>query len=169
MGIKIKKDNTICFQTNSEIKSSLEKIAEKESQSVSSVVETIIHDHFKNEKAGEGVTHNRRRFERKKISIPAYIGDTRWQRHDFVAGTILDISFGGIKMSIPKGTRLEIQNVRDTGEFNIIFSIPTSLWPISMKINPRRVFESAEEIQLGASLIDPSFQAYSALQKCLSN
>ena len=169
MGIKMKKNNTISFQTSSEIKSFLEKIAEKESQSVSSVVESIVHHYYKNDTAVEGVFQNRRRFERKKISIPAYIGDTRWQRHDFVAGTILDISFGGIKMSIPKGTRLEIQKVRETYEFSIIFSIPTCLWPISMKINPRRVSESAEEIQLGASLINPSFQAYSALQKCLSN
>ena len=169
MAIKNKKDNTICFQTSSEIKRFLEKIAEKESRSVSSVAESIVHNHFTNDKAVEEVSQNRRRFERKKISIPAYIGDTRWQRHDFVAGTILDISFGGIKMSIPKGTRLEIQNVRETDELSIIFSIPTSLWPISMKINPRRVFESAEEIQLGASLINPSFPAYSALQKCLSS
>ena len=169
MGIKIRKDNTICFQASSAIKTFLEKIAEKERKSVSAVVESLIDHYFRHDKERQGVLQNRRRFERKKISIPAYIGDTQWQRHDFVAGTILDISFGGIKMSIPKGTRLEIKNVRETRELNIIFSIPTSLWPISMKINPRRVSESAEEIQLGASLINPSFQAYSALQKCLSN
>jgi hypothetical protein len=169
LGIRTKENNTICFQTSSEIKSFLEKIAEKESRSISSVVESIIHNQFKNDKEVEGVFQNRRRFERKKINIPAYIGDTRWQRHDFVAGTILDISFGGIKMSLPKGTRLEIQNGRQTDEFSIIFSVPTCLWPISMKISPRRVFESGEEIQLGASLINPSFPAYSALQKCLSS
>ncbi len=169
MGIKTKKDDTICFQASSTIKGFLEKLAEKERKSVSAVVESLVHHYFKHDQAVEGAFHNRRRFDRKKISIPAYIGDTQWQRHDFVAGTILDISFGGIRMSIPKGTRLEIRNVCETDELNIIFSIPTSLWPISMKINPRRVSESADEIELGASLINPSFQAYSALQKCLSN
>jgi hypothetical protein len=120
------------------------------------------------EKAPGSIFQKRRRFERKKVSLPAYVGDARWQRRDFVAGTILDISFGGIKMSIPKGTKVEIQNVSETDELVIIFSIPTCLWPISMKINPRRVFESAEEIQFGASLINPNFQACSALQKYLS-
>ncbi len=115
-----------------------------------------------------GVFLNRRRFERKKVSIPAYIGYTRWQPHDFVAGTMLDISLGGIRLSIPKGTKVEIQNVSETDELSIIFSIPTSLWPISMKINPQRIFESAEEVQVGASLINTNFQAYSALQKYLS-
>jgi len=167
LGIKIKKDNTICFQTSSEIKSFLEKIAEKENQSVSSVVESLICGYFKNDKAVAGIFQNRRRFERKKTCIPAYIGDTRWQRHDFVSGTILDISFGGIRMAIPKGTRVDIHDVGASDEFSVIFSTPTSLWPISVKITPQRVSESADEIQFGASLINPSFQAYSALQTCL--
>jgi hypothetical protein len=111
---------------------------------------------------------NRRRFERKKVRIPGYIGDTRWQRRDFVAGVILDISLGGIKMSIPKGTRVEIQNLSETEEFSIIFNIQTCLWPISVKINPRMVFESAEEVQFGASLSNPDFLAYSALQMYLN-
>ena len=120
------------------------------------------------EKSVEGSFQNRRRFERKKVSIPAYIGDTRWQRHDFVQGTILDISLGGIKLSIPKGTKVEIQSIRETDALSVIFSIPTCLWPISIKINPRRVVESAQEGQVGATLINPNFQACSALKKYLS-
>jgi hypothetical protein len=116
----------------------------------------------------EGIPQNRRRFERKKVNIPAHIGDTRWQRHEFIAGTMLDVSLDGIRLSIPKGPRGEIQNFSETDELSIIFSIPTCLWPISMKITPRRVFESAGEVQLGASLIDLNFQAHSALQKYLS-
>jgi hypothetical protein len=168
MGIKIHKSNAIYLQISSEIKHFLEKIAEKERKTVSAVVESIVRHHFKNEKAVEVISQNRRRFERKKTSIPAYIGDARWQRHDFVAGTILDLSLGGIKMSIPKGTRVEFRTAGVPDELNVIFTIPTSLWPISMRISPHRVFESAEEIHFGASLINPSFPAYSALQKCLS-
>jgi len=165
--IEMKKDSTICFQTSSEIKSFLEKIAEKESQSISSVVESIIYDYLKNDKAVEGIFQNRRRFERKTVSIPVYIGDIRWQRRDFVAGTILDISLGGIKMSIPKGTNVEIQNISETDNLSIIFRVPDSHWPIKVKISPQRIFESAEEVQLGAALINPDFHAYSALQKYL--
>jgi hypothetical protein len=120
-------------------------------------------------KGVEGIFQNRRRFERKKVSIPVYIGDPRWQRHDFITGTMLDISLGGIKLSIPKGTSVEIQDASETDELSIIFSIPTCLWPISMKITPQRIFESADEVQFGASLLsNPNFPAYSALQKYLS-
>ncbi|MBU1713029.1 MAG: PilZ domain-containing protein [Proteobacteria bacterium] len=161
------KDNTICFQTSSEIKSLLAKIAEKESQSVSSLVETIICHYLKNDKSLEGVFQNRRRYERKEVSIPAYIGDPRWQRHDFVAGTILDISFGGIRMSIPKGTKVEIENAEENDKFSVIFRIPDYHWPVNVKISPRRVIDSEEVVQIGASLTNPDFHAYSALQKYL--
>jgi hypothetical protein len=168
VGIKMMEDNTVRFQISPEMKRLLEKTAARERKTVSSVVESIIRQYFRNEKEVEAISRNRRRFERKPASIPAYVGDTRWQRHDFVAGTILDISLGGIKMSIPKGTRVEFRTAGVPDEFNVVFTIPTCLWPISMRISPRRVIESAEDIRFGACLINPSFQAYSALQKCLS-
>jgi hypothetical protein len=163
----MKKDTTICFQTSSEIRSCLEKLAEKEKQSVSSLVESIIHRFLKNDKPAEGTVQNRRRFERKKITIPAYIGYTRWQRDDYEESTILDLSLGGIKMSIPKGAKVDLHNVHDTEEISIIFRIPSCCWPISVKITPHAVCESEEEIQVGASISHPDFQAYSALQKYL--
>ena len=111
---------------------------------------------------------NRRRFERTKVDIPAYIGDIRWQRRDFVTGRIVDISLDGIKMSIPKRTRMEIQRFIETKELIIIFKIQTCLWPINVKINPLRISEYAEDVQFGASIIKPDFQAYSALQRYLN-
>ena len=160
-------DSTICFQTSAEIKSLLEKIAEKENRSVSSVAETIIGNYLKSDMSFEGACQNRRRYERKKVTIAAYIGDSRWQRHDFVAGTILDISFGGIRMSIPKGTKVEIENADENDKFSVIFRIPEYHWPVNVKISPRRVIDSEDVVQIGASLANPDFHAYSALQKYL--
>jgi hypothetical protein len=163
----MKEVTTISFQTSSDIKSSLEKIAAKEDKSVSSLVESIIFHYLKNNMAAEGIFHNRRRFERKKITIPAYIGDSRWQHDEFIAGTLLDISLGGIKVSIPKETKGDIPNIDETEELSIIFRIPSCYWPIRVKIIPQTVFESEDEVQLGASLLNPDYQAYSALQKYL--
>lgn len=160
-------DSTICFQTSAEIKDLLEKMAEKEGRSVSSLVETIVCHHLRNDKAFEGQCQDRRRHERKKVSIPAYIGDPRWQRHDFVAGTIVDISFGGIRMSIPKGTKVEIEKADENDKFSVIFRIPDYHWPVNVKISPLRVIDSEEMVQIGASLTNPDFHAYSALQKYL--
>ncbi|MCE5265981.1 MAG: PilZ domain-containing protein [Deltaproteobacteria bacterium] len=163
----MKEVTTIAFQTSSEIKSSLDKIAAKENKSVPSLVESMVCHYLKNETAIEEICQNRRRFERKKITIPVYIGDSAWQHDEFIEGTLLDISLGGVKMVIPKEAKRDIPNVHETKELSIIFRIPSCYWPIRVKISPQTVSESEDELQLGASLINPDYQAYSALQKYL--
>jgi hypothetical protein len=164
----MEKDITICFQTSSEIHRALEKIAEEEKQSVCSVVESIIHHHLKNDESLKSIFKDRRFLRRKMVSIPAYIGDPRWQRREFEAGTIQDISFGGIRLSVPKGTKMEIKNDSNTTGFKVIFTLPHLLWPININYRTKRVVESAEEVHIGATLENHDFYTYSVLQKCLT-
>jgi hypothetical protein len=165
----MEKDIGICFQTTSEISNALDKIAENEKRSVSEVIDSIITRYLKDDKGSQGIKPDRRRFERKKVDLQAYIGDPRWQRSDFEAITIVDISIGGIGFAVPKGTKLEIRNHSDSSSdnFNIIFSLPNNHWPISLQISPQRVFESTKEVLVGAALVNPDFHAYSALHKHL--
>jgi hypothetical protein len=161
----MEKDTTICFQTTSEISNALGQIAEHEKLSVSEAVHDIINRYLKDKSQGD--KQNRRRFERKKIELPAWIGDPRWQRRDFKEITIMDISIGGIQFAVPKGTQLEIQKDgdNDTDKFVVIFRLPDYLFPIKVQISPQRVFESAEHVQVGAALVNPDFQAYTSLRQ----
>lgn len=161
----MKEVTTISFQTSSEIKESLEKIAEKENKSVSSLIEFIVYHYLRDEMSIDKVCQNRRRFERKKVTIPAYIGETQWQHDEFIEGKLLDISLGGIKVSIPKKAKTDIPDVHKTEDLCVTFRIPSCYWPIRVKISPQTVHELEDEVQLGASLINPDYQAYSALQK----
>ena len=163
----MEKSTKICFQTTSEISNILDSIAENEKLSVSEVVDSIINQYLKDDKKSQGIKQNHRRFERKRVALPAYIGDPRWQRSDFEAITILDVSIGGIGFAVPKGTKLEIRSDSDSDNFIIIFSLPNNHWPINVQISPQRVFESADKVQVGAALVNPDFHAYSALQKYL--
>jgi len=168
MVTEMEKDTTICFQTTSDIRNAIEEIAEKENRSVSSVVESIVYQHLNDNKAFKNVSQNRRRSERKQVSFPAFIGDHRWQRRDFVAGTLLDISFGGIRVSIPKGTRVKIDNYGEEAEFSVIFSVPDILWPIRMECRPKWVADSEEAVQIGAAIVNSDLNAYKVLQKYLA-
>ena len=47
----MKRDITICFRTDTEIRNSLKRLAEDERRSLSSVIETIIYQHLKKKKA----------------------------------------------------------------------------------------------------------------------
>ncbi|MDP1992776.1 MAG: PilZ domain-containing protein [Syntrophales bacterium] len=168
MVTEMEKDTTICFQTTSDIRDAIEEIAEKENRSVSAVVESIVYQHLKENKALKCAVPNRRRSEREKVSFPAFIGDPRWQRRDFIAATIQDISFGGIRVSIPKGTRVKIDNYGKEAEFSVIFSVPDTLWPIHMECRPKWVADSEEAVQLGAALVNTDLTAYKVMQKYLT-
>jgi hypothetical protein len=163
----MEKNSTICFNTTSDINNALNEIAEDEKLSVPEVVDAIINRYIKEDKEFLGPKKNRRRFERKKVGVPAFIGDPRWQRRDYEEITILDVSIGGIRFAAPKGTKLEIMNDSVPNKLNIIFRLPNNHWPISMQISPQRVSESMNEVQVGAALVNPDYHAYSALQKYL--
>lgn len=161
------KDSTICFQTSSEVKSMLENIAKEEQQTVASVVEAIVFQYLRSIRGFDGIIQNRRRCDRKKINLKAYIGDPRWQRRDFVEGTIMDISLGGIKFSVPKGTMVEILAVDNAAEYNVIFTLPNNIWNTSVKCRPKRVVKSEAAVQVGAAFVNPDLPTCKTLQKYL--
>jgi hypothetical protein len=155
----------ICFQTTSEIRDVLERIAAEKNQSVSFIVESIVDRYLKDHAAVEDIAPSRRRLERKHARLQAYIGDPRWQRKDFEQGTILDISLLGIRLSVPKGTTLEIPEKGKTSEFCIIFNLPDHHWPIQIKCLPKWTIESEQDVQLGLELVNHDVYAFKALQK----
>jgi hypothetical protein len=164
----MEKDTTICFQTTPDIRDAIEGMAEKEKRCVSEVIESILNEHLKGNKALKCVSQNRRRSERKPVFLPAFIGDPRWQRRDFIAATIQDISFGGIRVSIPKGTRVKIDNYGNEAQFSVIFSVPDTLWPIHMECRPKWIADSEESLQLGAAIVNPDLNVYKVIQKYLT-
>jgi hypothetical protein len=111
---------------------------------------------------------SRRRSERKQVSFATFIGDTRWRRRDFVAGTILDISFEGVRVSIPKETGVRIDSDDKEAEFSVIFTVPGTLWPIHMKCRPRWVADSGGTFELGAALVKPDLIAHKVIHKYLA-
>jgi hypothetical protein len=162
----MEKDTTICFQTTLQVLSAIEKIAEKKKKSVSAVVESIVCQHLRVH--SEGTYDDRRRLERKQVHFSAFVGDPRWQRRDFVAGSVLDLSFGGIRVSIPRGTRFTFDHVGDETQLSVIFSVPDSLWPIHVKCTPKWVADMDDTVQMGAKLMNPDLNAYKVLREYLA-
>lgn len=160
-------DNTISFQTDSDTVSALEKIAREGGQNVSAVVESIVRHYLKDNRDCRGLHQNRRCLERKKVRIPAFIGDPRWQRKNFESCSILDISFGGVLVSVPKGTKIEFENDGSSREVRIIFTLEDCPWPVNLKCHLKRVNEADDEVRMGATLVDPDFHTFTTLQRHL--
>lgn len=107
---------------------------------------------------------NRRRFERKKVELTAYVGDPRWQRRNFKSVSIVDISVGGIQFTISTESHLNMQKEDDTVNFIVVFRLPNYSWPISLQIAPKRMLQYPHQICIGATFVKPDFNAVTALR-----
>jgi hypothetical protein len=110
---------------------------------------------------------NRRRSERRQVALPAFIGDAHADPQDFETGTVLDISLGGIHFSIPKGTTVELRTDGDTNEISVLFTLPNNHWRTNVICRPQRVFESADKVQIGATVLNPDIFFTKALHNIM--
>jgi hypothetical protein len=163
----MKKDITICFRTDKTIRTSIETIAAAERQTISAVIETILYNYLKGKKALNSLEHEKRKYTRKQVSLPAFIMDASLQAKEFKTGKVLDISLGGIRLSIPRGMNMSVCTDDEAIELHIIFTLPEATQPINVKCKPHRVSECGPDIHVGAAIVDSDFQSYQTLQKHL--
>jgi hypothetical protein len=123
--------------------------------------------HEKESKTVTSADQDRRRFERRKVDLPATIGDAHSDPRDFEMGTVLDISVGGIRFSVPKGMTVQIQTDSETSEFSVIFTLPNNSWRTNLICRPQRISESEEDVQIGAAVVNPDYFYTTALRKYL--
>ena len=121
-------------------------------------------------KVGTSITsigQERRMSERRQVALPAFIGDARSDPRDFETGTVLDISLGGINFSIPKGTTIELRTDGDANEISVLFTLPNNHWRTNVICRPQRVFESADKVQIGATVRNPDYFFTKALHNIM--
>ncbi len=158
-------DITVCFQTNPEMVAALEKIAREGGQSIATVVESIVQYYLRDNRECRGLHQSRRCLERKKVRIPAFIGDPQWQRKNFERCHILDISFGGVQVSVPKETKIGFEKDGGGREMRIVFTLEDCPWPVHLKCHLKRAQEAEDEVRMGATLVDPDFHTFTTLQR----
>ena len=160
----MKKDVTICFRTNEELKQTLEKIAEVERRSLSSIIENILHGQVKDKVELKGTKKERRRYQRKDVSLPAFVYKHEAKESTLQTGIVISISLGGLRISIPQ----EYEVVNDA-EFDTIFSIPNEKTPVKMRCSTKRIVEGGDSTkELGADFVDGDFPSYQKLHRYLA-
>jgi hypothetical protein len=163
----MRKDVTICFRTSKEVRDSIEKIRQKTKRSISSVIEEIIGCYLKENSSSECGDKEQRRFNRKDVSIPVVIKDPAEEARMLQAGIIVDISLGGLRITLPKDFVGEASVTSHGYEFEAIFTLPNEKRPISIKCKPERTISTDNIKQLGASFVDSDFSSYKTLQSYL--
>jgi len=164
---KLKKEITIGFRTDREIRSALESIAEEQHQSISHVIETILYARLKEMKSLQAVKQEQRQYARKQVALPAFILDAQSDGREFKTAKVLDVSLGGIQLSIPQGLKFDVSTDNATSEFRIVFTLPEATRPINVTCQSKRVYESGDDVHIGATIVDSDFSSYQTLQRYL--
>ncbi|MGO9137206.1 MAG: PilZ domain-containing protein [Syntrophales bacterium] len=134
-------------------------------------LETIVNCHLfndlKSRKVLNGFKNERRQYPRIITSIPAFISNGRSREEKLRIGSIIDISLGGLRISIPKGMEHKILNGLQATEFEIIAKLPNGNKPIQLKCKSKRAVYSKDNIHVGASVIDAASRSYEAFKSYL--
>ncbi|MGA3174136.1 MAG: PilZ domain-containing protein [Syntrophorhabdales bacterium] len=162
----MKKEVTICFRTSEDLRSSLERVAREDHRSLSSAIEVILTEYLsKNPEFPH--RQERRRYGRKRVSIPARIKVTDIGKRQYEA-TILDISLSGLRVALPKESLSEIYEGAGNPQFETSFMLPDEEEKsVRFVCKPQRVVPVNGSIHVGASFIDTEFTSYQQLQQYL--
>jgi len=163
----MRKNSLICFRLSKSLHESLVKVAQEDRRSLSSTIEIILTNYLKEKKVFKGIKKEKRQFPRKTISVPAFINQHISGETKLHAGSITDISLNGVRVSIPRDVPCDISVDQDKSKFEIIFTLPDEKRPIHLMCEPRRIVDSKEVIQVGASIVNADFNSYKALQTYL--
>lgn len=157
----------ICFRTSEAVRGSLQKISEEQRRSVSGVIESLIYRYLQarwRHSEGEIANTERRQFERKKVSLPAFIGPADSSAGDFESGVVHDLSFSGIRFSLSRSTKIENM---ENQQVCVIFTLPHEHQLVTVKCLPHRVDEHGNNLHVSAELLDVDFTSCKALQSYL--
>jgi hypothetical protein len=162
---------TISFRTGEEIRNALEKISKEEKRSISSIIETALYLHLTERNKLESAHDEKRRFPRKNVSLPALISKLDSEDKTLHAGIVMDISLGGLQISIPKNCKYEINEEKENVNtmISIVFTLPGSKKPLSVLCSSHHLFYSNEDISIGASFEDADFGSYQTIRDYLLN
>ena len=155
---------TICFRTSEWLRDALEEIAREEKRSLSQVIELILEEYVK-EQADSSGQEERRRFSRKQITIPAFVKGADSSAPAIHGAVILDISLGGLRISVPKECVSEIRSKSDGSQFETSFVLPNEDRPIRIVCRPQRIMPVNGNVYIGASFVDYEFVTDHRLQK----
>ena len=163
----MRKDSLICFRLSKNLHESLINVAQEERRSLSSAIEIVLTNYLKERKVLKGIKKENRQYPRKAVSVPTFINQASSGETKLHTGSITDISLNGVRISIPQDVPCEIFAEPDKCKFEIIFTLPNGNRPIHLTCESRRVLDSKEHIQVGASFVDGDFNSYKALQTYL--
>jgi hypothetical protein len=153
----MKKDAVYSMRMSSRVRESLKMAAKRERRTVASLLDKIITDYLAKEGylRGPEFGAERRRFARKKITVPAKTFLKIGVKDEAFPGVVLDISMGGVLITYPKGSEIRFASTGELPHFEICLELPRLEEDLCFDCNARHMRDTGDEIQVGAAFSNP--------------
>ena len=160
----MKKELMICFRTSEDLRKPLKKIAGQERRSLSGLILNVLSDYLKH-KGSSFSDEEKRHYARRKVSFPALVSLNGTEGPH--AGVVLDISLGGIKLSVPKESRIDIREDDEETRISILLTLHSEKTPVALTCRPNRAHPINGDIEVAGPFADCDFPNYQKVQNYL--
>jgi hypothetical protein len=150
----MKKDAVYSMRMSSRVREALKKAARKERRTVASLLDKIIIEYLSQE-GHINLDAERRNFSRTRITLPAKSIVRQGRRKKTFPVVVLDLSMGGVLLTYPKGSDIPFSSVGKLPRFELCIEDPHSHAQLNINCDTRHMRDTGNEIQVGASFIDP--------------
>lgn len=163
------KDIVYTMRMNRRVRDALKAAAERDRRSVASLLDKIVTEYLVREGflRGPDFSADRRRFARKKVTIPmkTYLreGDTTTA----FPGVVIDLSKGGALLTFHKGTEVRFTFEGEAPNFTICFELPKASKEPCFDCVARHMRDLGQEIQVGANFAGPKEKDLEVLSRYL--
>jgi hypothetical protein len=165
-GTAMSRDVTLSFRTDQKLCRSLETIALEDSRPISSTIEQILKQYVEG-KEESAKKAEKRRCERKEVNIPAMFRSAHTQYPRLTGGLILDLSLGGLCVSLPDESAASNGESEKETRFAATFVVPEIGRTVTMFCERRWSMPLRGKVHVGASFVDGDFSEYQSLQRFL--
>ncbi len=128
-------------------------IAQQKYITPSDLMDQILTDYFVN-KNNKIQNHEKRRFKRKNVFIPAMIYESIEDKNigRYFSSTLIDISFGGISLGIPPEKIDKMEFIKSNSMFEVLFYC-SEKGLARFQCTPRHVIDEEDTVKVGSSFV----------------
>ena len=153
----MKKDTIYSLRMNRKVREALQRASNKERRTVASLLDKIITDFLTREGYLSDVDFGaeRRKFHRKKLTMPTETVLNEGADQKTVPGVVLDLSLGGALITYPKSSEVQFSSVGKLPDFGLNLKVPGKEDVLRFDCNTRHMRDTGDEIHIGASFRNP--------------
>lgn len=160
-------EKMVSFSVSAKLYDVMKRLAESKGVGLSDVMRDAVENYVRGNALKTHWGDEKRRFNRSRTNIPAILEIRTAEEKESVRskGTIIDISMGGVRISISAEDEADKSLMEGSPEVRISFRVPGEESELCFKCRPVRTEQDENGVRLGVSFSDGDFNDMQVLHR----